>query len=169
MKNTNFFLKTKYVGYKSETDLKKIIIIIIVIYHQMDSLHTYGQQEKVKKFQLSLKIILTSYIIDYRPTPVKQKADTARGQHSLLHRKSLLVASSGNFKNIAFKFLLTPTILMVTVINIFCKSLQKTFEVQVNEHTSPSASPLTSCEILLSQKARLQFKVMNVKIERPHP
>jgi hypothetical protein len=79
----------------------------------MDSLHTYGQQEKVKKYSIKPKIHidwLTSYIIDYRPTPVKQKADTARGQHSLLHRKALLVASSGNFKNIAFKFLLTPTI-----------------------------------------------------------
>ena len=30
------------------------------------------------------------------------------------------------------------------------------------EHTSPSASPLTSCEILLSQNARLQIKDRNI-------
>jgi hypothetical protein len=42
--------------YKIETDLENIIIIIIVIYQQMDSLHTYGQQEKVKKYSIKPKI-----------------------------------------------------------------------------------------------------------------
>ena len=31
-----------------------------------------------------------------------------------------------------------------------------------NVHTSPSASPLTSCEILLSKNARLQRQEVNI-------
>lgn len=45
---------------------------------------------------------------------------------------------------------------------MFLKNTEQIFEFEgfaAIEHTSPRASPLTSCEILLSQNARLQFQV----------
>jgi hypothetical protein len=38
-------------------------------------------------------------------TPVKQKADTSRSQHSLLHWETLLVTPTHDLKDIALEFL----------------------------------------------------------------